>query len=268
MHANSIAKTAFSTGDCHYEFVKLPFGLRNAPAVFSKIMKAIFGNMPFVEIYIDDITIHSKTFDEHIGHIKEVLTKVREHNLKLNAKCDWARHEIKLLGHIITGNSVKMDPDKIKAIEQWTTPTKVNHIQQFLGICGYYRRFIKDFSNVAAALYNLLKKDVKWKWTTECDKAFKELKRKLVTYPIVRKPDFNREFTIYTDASGLAIGAVLAQSDETGEYAVYYASRLLKGAEIHYTITEKECLAIVWAIKYFKCTSTAQHSLWLLHCGY
>ena len=165
MHPNSIAKTAFSTGDGHYEFLKLPFGLRNAPAVFSKIMRALFGNMPFIEIYIDDITIHSKSFVKHIGHIKCVLDKIKEHKLKLNgAKCEWARSEIKLLGHIITGNSVKMDPDKISAIESWTTSTTVNHIQKLLGLCGYYRNS-SDFSKIPAALYNLLKADVKWKWT-------------------------------------------------------------------------------------------------------
>ena len=159
---------------------------------------------------------------------------------------------MRMLGHIITGNCVKMDPDKVSAIEAWTQPTTVNQIQKFLGLCGYYRKFIKNFSKIAALPYNLLKAEVKWNWTPECDSAFIELKRRLVTYPILRNPNFNQEFIIHTNASGVALGAVLAQSDESGEYVCHYASRLLKGSELHYRITEKECLAIVWAIQHFK----------------
>ncbi|MFM7683964.1 MAG: RNase H-like domain-containing protein [Bacteroidota bacterium] len=250
---NSIAKTAFSTGDGHYEFLRVPFGLRNAPSEFSQIMKMIFGNCSFIEVYIDDITIHSSSVKEHFEHIKFVFVQLIRNNLKLNiTKCKWFQKEIKLLGHIITGKEIKMDPGKIESIRKWVSPSKLNHVQQFLGICGYYRRFIKDFSKIAAPLYGMLKKDKKWEWSKECEDAFQDLKVKLMTYPILRKPDFKKEFIIHTDASGLAVGAVLAQKDEYGEYACHYASRLLKANEIHYGITEKECLAVIWAVKFFR----------------
>lgn len=254
MEETSIPKTAFSTPDGHYEFTRLPFGLKNAPAVFSRIMFQVLGNLPFVEIYLDDITIHSKTIELHLQHIKAVFVRLREVSLKINIKkCKWFQPTIHLLGHILDGTTIKMDPAKISTISNWKAPENILQIQQFLGLCGYYRRFIKDFSKIAAPLFNLLKKQVTWKWDDSCEKAFKELKLKLTTYPILQQPDFAQPFILQTDASGIAIGAILSQKDENGrEYVCAYASRILQGAEIHYGITEKECLAIIWAIKHFR----------------
>jgi predicted aspartyl protease len=237
MAQNSIAKTAFSTGDGHFEFIRLPFGLCNAPSIFSKIMKAIFGNSPFVEVYIDDVIVHSKSFSEHVEHLKITFDKLKQHNLRVSrCKCTLGRSEIKILGHIVTDHDIKMDPEKIQSIKDWKSPGSVNQLQQFLGICGYYRRFVKEFAKIAAPLYNLLKKDKKWEWPNECETAYQTLKERLISYPIIRKPNLSRPFIIYTDASTIALGAVLAQRDEGGEYACQFASRLLKGAERHYTI--------------------------------
>ena len=153
------------------------------------------------------------------------------------------------MGHIISENNVMMDPEKIEVVKNWKTPSKVVHIQQFIGLCGYYRKFIENFAKIEAPLYTLLKKDIKWNWSIDCDEAFNSLKQKLILYPVLRQPNFNLPFAIHTDASGWAIGAILTQTDNKNqEYIIAYASRLLKGAEIHYGITEKECLAVIWAI--------------------
>ena len=251
MDEGHICKTAFSTPDGHYEFLRLPFGLKNAPAAFSRIMFQILGDLPYVEIYLDDITIHSPTIEKHLEDIKEVLQRLKNVSLKINlSKCKWFKTSIQILGHIMNGDTIKMNPKKIELIENWKTPKSVLHIQQFLGLCGYYRRFIKDFSKIAAPMYNLIKKETEWNWDASCEESFKILKEKLVSYPILRQPDLDKPFILQTDACGIAIGAILSQKDDKGdEYACCYSSRLLKGAEIHYGITEKECLAVIWAIK-------------------
>ena len=146
-----------------------------------------------------------------------------------------------------------MQKDKLKVITERKSPKDVKEIQQFLGICNYYRRFIKDYAKVAKALFYLLKKETPFVWNDEQENAFKELKNRLVSYPILRQPDFSKPFLIFTDASNYAIGAVLAQTDDDKhEYVVAYASRLMKGAEINYGITEKECFAVVWTVKQFR----------------
>ncbi|CAF0856937.1 unnamed protein product [Brachionus calyciflorus] len=249
----SIEKTAFSTNDGHYEFLRMPFGLKNAPARLSRAMRRIFAGVKFVEVYFDDMTIHSNTNEEHVEHLKFVLEKLRQYNLKINAsKGEWFKKSVKVLGHIISEKTITMDPEKVNAIEEFKQPSSVNEIQRFLGLCGAYRRFVREFAHIAAPMHKLLKKDSKWNWSQECQTSFEELRKRLVSFPILRHPDFNKEFILYTDASGTAIGAILCQRDNfNNEYVVAYASRKLKGAEINYGITEKECLAVIWGIKHF-----------------
>lgn len=246
--------TAFSTPNAHYEFNRLPFGLRNAPAEFSRIMQIVFGNLEFVEVYLDDITIHSDTFEDHMEHLKQVFKKLKEANLKINAeKCTWFANRVKLLGHVVSANGVEMDEDKIKAIVKRLPPKNVKEVQSFLGICNYYRRFIKDYARISAPISKLVRKDIIFNWNEECQVAFEELKKSLTSQPVLRQPDLEKEFLLYTDASNYAIGAVLSQKDEENrEYVISYASRLLKGAEVHYGISEKEALGIVWSVKYFR----------------
>ena len=254
MAEDSISKTAFSTPDGHYEFLRLPFGLKNAPAEFSRIMHQVFGDLKFVQIYLDDLTIHSLTFEEHLEHLRIVFERILIVNLRLNLKkCEFFKKEIKLLGHIIGRDSLKMDPEKIRAIRELREPKNIKQVQQFLGLCGYYRRFIMSYAEIVAPLFALLRKETIWHWGADQQVAFDTLKRKLVEEPILRQPDFTKQFYIYTDASNAAIGAILAQKqDDNAEYVVSYASRLLKGAEIHYGITEKECLGVLWAIRHFR----------------
>jgi hypothetical protein len=251
MDEESKKYTAFSTPDGHYEFTRLPFGLKNAPAEFSFIMNQIFGDLIFVEVYLDDITVHSKTFSEHCYHISSVVKRLKKAGLRLNPeKCYWLASEIRLLGHIISSNAIKMDPSKIEAIKNRLMPTNTKEVQEYLGICNYYRRFIKNFAKKAKPLYQLLKKNG-FQWTDEHTISFNELKKALTSYPILRLPDFKKPFILHTDASCYALGIVLSQKDDY-EYVVAYASRILKGAEIHYSITEKECLAVIFGVKQFR----------------
>ena len=254
MDPRDIDKTAFCTTDGHYEFLRLPFGLKNAPPGFSRVMFQIFGDLPYVEIYIDDIVIHSETFEQHVEHVKMVLNRLDKASLKINiTKCKWFFNEIKILGHILNGETIKMNPEKIEAIKRWRPPRNVLEVQQFLGLCNFYRRFIQDFAKIAAPLYKLTRNDVLWEWSENCNHAFYYLKERLITYPILRQPDLSKEFILETDASNLTLGAILSQEEEIKKpYVCEYASKMLKGAEIHYCVTEKECLAIIWAIKLFR----------------
>ena len=246
--------TAFTTLDGHYEFTRLPFGIKNAPAEFSRIMQQVLGGLAFVEIYLDDITIHSKSFAEHLEHIEVVFKRLAEANLFLNKKkCHFAKKEIEVLGHIVCEGKVKMDRRKIAAVEDMPPPTNVKELQQFLGLSGYYRKFIQDYAKITSPVTGLLRKDAAWVWTPECEESIRALKKALTSYPVLRMPDLTKRFYLYTDASGAAIGCILGQKDEHGkEYACYYSSRLLHGAELNYGITEKECLAVVWAVKQFR----------------
>jgi hypothetical protein len=158
-------------------------------------MAIIFKGKNFVIIYIDDLVVHSKTFREHLILLREAFEVLKKYNLKINRKkCYWAKSEIKLLGHIVSKDGLKMDPEKISAVEEWKTPTKVLHVQQFLGITGYYRKFIRGYADIAAHLNELLKKQNRWIWSLECDKAFKDLKNRLISYPILQKPNLNKNF--------------------------------------------------------------------------
>lgn len=250
----TIPKTAFSTPDGHYEYLRMPFGIKNAPAEFSRIMQQVLGHLPYVQIYLDDITIHSKSFDEHLEHLKHVFKCLKEVDLKINyKKCNFAAKKITLLGHIVSASGIEADPSKVKAVKDMTPPTNVKELQRFLGMTGYYRKFIEGYAGIAQPLYHLLKKENTWFWEEEKEKAFQKLKDKLITSPILRLPDPLKPLKVYTDASGVALGAILAQVDDEGkEYVCHYESRLLKGPEIHYGISEKECLGIVWAIRKFR----------------
>ena len=192
---------------------------------------------------------------EHVEHVRIVLDRLRQADLKLNiSKCTWFAQEVLILGHVVSYNRIAMDPRKIEAIRNWKEPTNKKGVHSFLGLCNFYRELHpSNFAKCAAPLYNLLKKDVEFDMSPDCKNSFKELKAILTSDLVVRPPDFTKEFFLNTDASGYAIGAILGQKDEEGkEYVIAYASRLLKNAEKHYSVTEKECLAVVWATKHFR----------------
>ena len=248
-------KTAFITKFGTYEFKVMPFGLCNASATFQRTMDKVLKGIKdqFVMVYLDDVIIYSKTFNEHLGHIEEVFNRIKKANLRLKAeKCKFGAKELQFLGHVVGSDGVKPDPEKVNKIVNYPVPKNIRELRGVLGLFSYYRRFIKDFSKRADSLYELLKKEVEYKWTEKQQKAFNELKELITTAPVVRYPDFNKPFLLYTDASLTGLGAVLAQKNGNEEYVIAYASRTLTPPERNYGITELECLAIVWAVKYFR----------------
>ena len=232
MAENAIEKTAFTTQNGHYEFLRLPFGLTNAPADFNRIMNEIFHEFKaFEEHYFDDSTVHSINIDQHLIHLEAIFKKLRQVNLKLNFdKCLFIQTEIKLFGHIISENLIKMDQKKIDLIKDWPIPTNTSELSRFLGFTGYYRNFIDQYAAITANLTNLLHKDVEWFFGPIQLKTFEFLKQCMVNYPILRLPDLDKPFIIYCDASGVGLGAILAQLDDNGnEYVCENASRQQQG---------------------------------------
>ena len=248
-----IEKTAFSTPDGHYEFTRLPFGVTNGTRAFQRLMYNIYGHNSFIEIYLDNLIVHSKDCESHLNYLKLIFTKARETNLKLNLrKCKFFQTKIKLLGHIISEDKIMIDPSKIEKIQSWPIPRTTKHVQQFLGLANYYHHFIQNFAEIATPLYQLTLKNQTFKWSEDTNEAFEQLKFKLCSYPILRPPNLLLPFTIYTDASALSAGAILSQTDDTGEYVVSYNSKKFKNAELHYSVTENECLAVLWPIKHYR----------------
>ena len=207
----------------------------------------------FVSVYLDDIIIYSRTYEQHLDHIQRVFNALRKANLKIKLKkCFFCKPNIAFLGHIVGRDGIQTDPAKVEVVRTFKVPKTVSQLRSALGLFGYYRKFVKDFSKIAQPLNHLLHKDVPFNWTEKQQRAFDFLKERLISAPILKYPDFEQPFIVYTDASGTGLGAVLSQLDENRkERVVAYASRSLNQAEKNYTITDKECLAIVWAIKHF-----------------
>ena len=248
-------KTAFVTMYGTYEYNVMPFGLCNAPSTFQRLMNKILWKYigHFAWVYLDDIVIYSRTFEEHLQHLELIFTCLKEASLQINIeKCRFFSRKIHFLGHVISDEGIRPDESKIEKVKNFPTPTNIKQVREFLGLASYYRKFIKDFALIARPLNQLLKNDEEFIWNDERELSFQTLKNCLISYPILRHPDFNRPFYLYTDASGTALGAVLQQfDDDNKEYVVAYASRGLTTAEKNYFTTEQECLAIVWAVEKF-----------------
>lgn len=251
MEESSKEKTAFITKNGLFQWKVMPFGLKNAPSTFQRCMDTLFSDykFKFLMVYLDDIIIFSKSLEDHMNHLKLVFERIREANMFLKlSKCKFIQTKVNYLGHVITKDGIMVDDEKVASINQFTTPKNSKMVQRFLGLCGYYRKFIKDFSKIANPLFELLKKNSKFNWTNEHEIAFKTLKKKLTEAPILKLPNFEEKFQLFTDASGVGLGAVLEQSN----HVVAYASTKLKEHEKNYTTYEKEALALVWAIKKFR----------------
>ena len=194
-----------------------------------------------------DIYVFSRTVDEHIEHIKQVLELIRDAGFKLNAKkCTWMASKINILGFLVSGSTIQMDSDRISAIKNRKEPTNQKQIQQYLGLTGYYRQFIKNYAEISKPLYELIKKDV---WEETQIQAYNKLKQSLLSEPVLAQAVLGEQFIVYSDASNYAIGGVLSQKINDKEHVIWYASRLLKGAELNYGISEKESIAIIFLIK-------------------
>jgi hypothetical protein len=242
-----IEKTAFNTRYGHYEFLVLPFGLCNAPATFMHLMNELFKSYldTFVIVYIDDILIYSRTLQEHKQHVRKVLDILRKNQLYAKKeKCELFRTEVSFLGHCVSGDGISMEADKIKSVLEWPVPTDVEQIQKFLGLAGYYRKFVKNFSSICTPISELLSKHIQFKWTERQQKAFETLKQAMTSAPILALPDPSIPYTIKTDASSFAIGAELSQ----GGKPIAFLSHKLNPAQRNYATHEKEQLAIVSAL--------------------
>ncbi|GFY34777.1 retrovirus-related Pol polyprotein from transposon 17.6 [Trichonephila clavipes] len=270
-------KTAFITPEGLYEFKVMPFGLCNAPATFERMMDNLLRHFKWTMClcYLDDIIVFSETFEDHLIRLRLVLKCLQEAGLKLNSKkCLFAAQEVKILGHLVSSNVVRPDPDKIKAVKNFPTPKNIHDIRSFLGLCSYFRRFIKGFCYLAEPLQSLLKSGVEFHWGPEEVEAFNSLKKALTSDPVLGMYDERASTEIHTDASGYGIGAVLVQIQNNVEKVIAYASRTLTKAEKNYSTTERECLAIVWATNKFRpyifgkhfTVVTDHHSLcWLMN---
>lgn len=255
MHESDIEKTAFSTEHGHYEYLRMPFGLKNAPATFQRVMDNILRGIQNEKclVYLDDIIVFSTSLQEHLERLRRVFQRLRESNFKIQLdKSEFLRKEVAYLGHVVTANGVKPNPDKIEAIQNFPIPKTTKQIKGFLGLLGYYRRFIKNFARITKPLTQCLKKGAKIEHNSEFIQCFETCKNLLINEPILQYPDFSRTFNLTTDASNVAIGAVLSQGPIGTDLPVAYASRTLNDSERNYSTIEKELLAMVWATKYFR----------------
>ncbi|CAH1720138.1 unnamed protein product [Aphis gossypii] len=252
---SDVHKTAFSTKSGHYEYLRMPFGLSSAPATFTRAMKSVLmGLEEMCTAYLDDIVVHGSSLNDHQNKLEQVFNRLRVHRLKLQPqKCSFLRKEVIYLGHVINENGVSPDPNKLKCIKDYPKLKNAKDIKSFLGLLNYYRRFVDNFAKIAKPLTYLLKKDVPFTWTDNCEHSFQELKKALMNPPLLVYPDWEAgKFNLCTDASQYAIGAVLSQGDVPNDQPIAYASRTLNKAENNYSVIQKELLAIVWAVKYFR----------------
>jgi hypothetical protein len=249
-------KTAFSTRNGHWQFNVMPFGLSGAPATFQRAMDVLLSGClwHFALVYLDDIIVFSNTWEEHLKHLDEVLTRLNKSNFKVKLeKCQFACETVKFLGHVISRDGIHPDPDKIAKIKDTPAPKNVTSLQRFLGLCNYYRKFVKDFAEIARPLYDLVGSTKTWNWTSECDAAFNNLKEALTSEPVmVTFPNYSHDFVLETDASEMAIGAVLNQVIDGEKKVIAYYSQVLDKHQRNYSITEKECLAVVKGIHHFR----------------
>ena len=256
MASESIEKTAFATHSGLYEFVVMPFGLCNAPSTFQRLMERVLTGLArdVCIVYLDDILVMATTFEEHLFNLRCVFDRLRNAGLRLKpSKCYLARRKVEYLGYVISDRGVAADPKKIKAVQEFPTPTNLKQLRSFLGLASYYRRFICNFSKVANPLFALMKKDAVYEWTPQCQGIFEELKKLLTSSPILAFPDFSKGFLLATDASGVGLGAVLSQvQDDSSIRPIAYASRTLQKHESNYGVTELEALGVVWAVKHFR----------------
>lgn len=251
-----VEKTAFLTPHGQFQFRVLCFGLTNAPATFQRVMNKIFAPFlgKFVLVYLDDILVYSRTHEEHLTHLRQVLSLLAKHRLYAKlSKCDFGRPSLKFLGHIVSANGVAVDPDKVRVLREWPLPRNLHQLRGFLGLANYFRKFVHNFSTIAAPLTALTSDKVQYPWhewrQPELN-AFNAIKQALTEAPVLTLPDeSNLNYTVQADASDLGLGAVLLQQDKP----IAYYSRKLSPAELNYTTGEKEMLALVSALKEWRC---------------
>ena len=255
LHKDTKHKSAFITHQGIFEFNRLSFGMVNAPMTFQSLMTKVLKNLNFkiALVYIDDLLIFSKDFDQHLHHLNLVFDNLRSANLTLHpSKCKFATKQVKYLGHIVSKDGLRVNPENTDKIRNCQSPTNVKQVRSALGMMGYYRKFVKDYAKIAQPLNNLFKKDTKFNWTEDCEQAFNVLKTKLIEAPILRYPKFEDEFVLSVDSSDYSIGYVLTQEHDGKQHPICFGGRALRENELKWHITDKEGLALVEGIQHFK----------------
>lgn len=254
IHPEDKEKTAFSTGTGLYQFTVMPFGLCNAPATFERLMEMVLKGLTWkiCLVYLDDILVMGKSFDDHLKNLEEVFARIGDANLKLNPKkCLLFQKQVEFLGYTVTEKGIGTSVGKINAIREWPRPRDKQEVRSFLGICTYYRRFVEHFSSISAPLIQLTEHKNSYKWTNECEIAFRKLKSALCSAPILTHPQEEGMFLLDTDASNNGVGAVLSQLQDGEEKVIEYFSKIHTRPERNYCATRKELLAIVKAVSHF-----------------
>ena len=256
VHPDSVKYTTFICDEGKFEFLRMPFGLKTAPAIFQRFVNKVLGKSRdvFAAAYLDDIIIYSNSWEDHLDHIKYVLTQLRNANLTVNLKkCSFAQTSMEYLGYVITSNGISINQEKLAPITDYPTPRTAKDVKRFVGLCGWYRQYIENFATVMEPLNRCLRKDIKFCWSHEQQIAFDRIKQCIVNATALALPNFDKQFILRTDSSDLGLGAVLAQEDEeNNERPIAFASRTLTRTEQSYHATEKECLSIVWSLKKFE----------------
>ena len=258
MDPSTREKSAFATHCGLHEFIRMPFGMCNAPATFQRLMQVVLAGIEwkYCFVYLDDILVCSETFEDHLEHLKTVFERLRKAGLTLKPKkCFFALECVTYLGHVISREGVSPDPEKTNKVRDFPVPTDATRVRQFLGLASYYRRFVAGFAKIAGPLHRLLKKDVEFVWSEECKASFDSLKESLISAPVLVYPRFGagEQFVLETDASLEGLGAVLGQKQaDRHVHPVAYASWSLHVHEKNYSITELETLGLIWAVKHFR----------------
>ena len=248
-------KTAFCTKYGLYQWRVMPFGLCNAPSTFERLMEKVLAGLQWkvALLYLDDVIVFSSTMEQHLERLRLVFDRIREANLQLKPKkCHLFQEEVSFLGHRVSARGITTEDDKTKTVEEWPTPKTVKGVKSFLGLTGYYRRFVRNYAEVAAPLIALTEKSAPFVWGEKEQSAFDELKARLTTSPILGYPSREGKFILDTDASKCSIGAVLSQVQDGQEVVIAYGSRRMTKSERNYCVTRQELLAIVWFTEHFK----------------
>jgi transposase InsO family protein len=255
-------KSAFCTPQGLFEFIVMPFGLTNAPATFQRLMERVLTGLQWQTclVYIDDIIIFSNSVEHHITQLQRVFDRLKDAGLKLKPKkCCLFRKKVKYLGHLVSGQGIETDPDKVSAVKNWPRPQNLKDVRSFVGFCSYYRRFLPNFASEAKPLITLTEKNVTFHWGDEQEAAWTKMKTLLIEAPVLAYPQPEITFILDTDASDLGIGAVLSQEVDGEEKVICYGSRVLTKQEKRYCVTRRELLAVVHFVKMYRHYLIGQH---------
>jgi hypothetical protein len=230
MAPEDMKKTTLITKTGLYDWTVMPFGLKNATSTFTRIMSEVFKDLGsrFLKVFVDDLNVHSESWGEHLQHLDAVLCKLREVNLKLNpSKCCFAAKTITFLGHMVSKEGIRPDPGKVETVLHFPTPRNVTSVKSFLGLTGYYRKYVRSYTSLAGPLFELTKKDVAFVWDMGCEQAYQALKAALANAPVLTRPDFKRTFWLDRDWSPKGVGAILSQKEGKFKRVIAYASKSL-----------------------------------------